>query len=329
MRGASAGLGADRRGRPPRRPRRRRGSPAPVRVDDGGRRARCAALTDLAPLHQPRSLAALEAVGARAARRAGRRVLRHRVPRDAAGGGVDLRVPRGVARALGPPPVRLPRAVARVRVRGARPSCSAGPGDGAADRHLPPRGRRLAGRGRRRPLGRHDDGLHAARGARDGDAVGQRRPRARAVARRSTAACRRPSSATALEHAVRAARARRHGRHAGGARARPRPATPRRALALDVYLHRLRGGDRRDGGGARRARRARVHRRRRRALGADPGDGRGSGLGFLGVAVDPARNDGRRGRRARSARRGAAVRTFVVAAREDLEIAREVRAVLG
>jgi acetate kinase len=51
------------------------------------------------------------------------------------------------------------------------------------------------------------------------------------------------------------------------------------------------------------------------------------GLGFLGVAIDPAANEGA-GDREISAP-GAAVRTVVVAAREDLEIARQVRGLLG
>jgi len=99
-------------------------------------------------------------------------------------------------------------------------------------------------------------------------------------------------------------------------------------LALDVYLHRLRGliaamvaslggldalvftggvGER-----------APVIR----ALAAD-------GLGFLGVALDPATNEagGDGDREVTGA--ASAVRCFVVPAREDLEIAREVRATLG
>jgi acetate kinase len=51
------------------------------------------------------------------------------------------------------------------------------------------------------------------------------------------------------------------------------------------------------------------------------------GLGFLGVAVDPGRNEAVDGDGELTAS-GAAVRTVVVAAREDLEIARQVRAVL-
>jgi acetate kinase len=52
------------------------------------------------------------------------------------------------------------------------------------------------------------------------------------------------------------------------------------------------------------------------------------GLGFLGVAIDPAGNEAADGDADVSAP-GAAVRTLVVSAREDLEIAGQVRAVLG
>ena len=84
--------------------------------------------------------------------------------------------------------------------RGARPSCSASTAAGAADRQLPPRRRRVAVRDRRRPLGRHDDGVHAARGARDGDPLGQRRPRAAAVAARAHGDSPSAELADALEH---------------------------------------------------------------------------------------------------------------------------------
>jgi acetate kinase len=53
-----------------------------------------------------------------------------------------------------------------------------------------------------------------------------------------------------------------------------------------------------------------------------------AGLGFLGVAVDPGRNQAAAGDCEITAA-PARVRTLVVAAREDLEIARQVRAVLG
>ena len=53
-----------------------------------------------------------------------------------------------------------------------------------------------------------------------------------------------------------------------------------------------------------------------------------AGLGFLGVAIDAGANAGAGADLEISAAR-AAVRTFVVAAREDIQIAHEVRAVLG
>jgi acetate kinase len=54
-----------------------------------------------------------------------------------------------------------------------------------------------------------------------------------------------------------------------------------------------------------------------------------AGLGFIGVAVDPARNDGAVGGDAEISAGTATVRTLVITAREDIEIARQVRAVLG
>jgi acetate kinase len=51
------------------------------------------------------------------------------------------------------------------------------------------------------------------------------------------------------------------------------------------------------------------------------------GLGFLGIALDPSANAAVRGDTDVSAP-GAGARVLVVAAREDLQIAREVRAVL-
>jgi acetate kinase len=51
------------------------------------------------------------------------------------------------------------------------------------------------------------------------------------------------------------------------------------------------------------------------------------GLGFLGIAVDPAANEASGDREITAS--GATVRTLVIAAREDLEIARQVRELLG
>ncbi len=101
-------------------------------------------------------------------------------------------------------------------------------------------------------------------------------------------------------------------------------------LALDVYLHRLRAGI-----GAMAA-----------ALGGldvlaftggvgenspDVRSGAAAGLGFLGVRLDPAHNaDGAPGPPDREiGHPDAPVRTFVIAAREDIEIAGQVRAVLA
>src|ERR1019366_2399321 len=102
-------------------------------------------LSDLAPLHQPKSLAALDAAP-------------------------PLRPPGGGARAWGAAPLRLPRPPPRwggapraPDARRRRPR--------AADRQLPPRCRRLPVRDRRRRLARHDDGLNPARGPGDGHAL--------------------------------------------------------------------------------------------------------------------------------------------------------------
>jgi acetate kinase len=97
-------------------------------------------------------------------------------------------------------------------------------------------------------------------------------------------------------------------------------------LALEVYLHRLRAGiasmaaamnglDTLVFTGGVGENSAEV-----RALAAD-------GLGFLGVAVDQDRNAGADGDTDITAH-GSAVRVFVIAAREDLEVARQVRSVL-
>ncbi|MGZ6708108.1 MAG: acetate/propionate family kinase [Solirubrobacteraceae bacterium] len=101
----------------------------------------------------------------------------------------------------------------------------------------------------------------------------------------------------------------------------------RATLARDVYVHRLRGGIAAmaaalggldalafTGGVGERAPELRA-----RAVG---------GLGMLGVALDPARNAAA-GADADVGAPGAPVRTLVVAAREDLEIARGVCALLG
>ena len=85
--------------------------------------------------------------------------------------------------------------------------------------------------------------------------------------------------------------------------------------------------DRCDGRGPRRPGRARVHRgvgERSAAVRERAADG----LGFLGVAIDHERNRTAVAR-LRDSAADASAATIVIAAREDLEIARQVRAVLG
>jgi acetate kinase len=98
-------------------------------------------------------------------------------------------------------------------------------------------------------------------------------------------------------------------------------------LALDVYLHRLRGLV-----GSMAAAMGGLD-----VLAFTGGVGERSaeiraaaavGLGFLGVAIDPARNDAVDGD-AEISGAGAAARTVVVRAREDLEIASQVRSLLA
>lgn len=98
-------------------------------------------------------------------------------------------------------------------------------------------------------------------------------------------------------------------------------------LALEVYIHRLRAGI-----GAMAATLGGVD-----ALVFTGGVGEHSaeiraravaGLGFLGLAIDPARNEGTSSDREITAA-GSAARTAVIRAREDLEIARQTRLVIG
>jgi acetate kinase len=103
-------------------------------------------------------------------------------------------------------------------------------------------------------------------------------------------------------------------------------ASERAQLALDVYIHRLRAGI-----AAMAAALGGLD-----ALAFTGGVGEHSaaireraaaGLAFLGVQLDRARNDAARGD-AEIGAEGAAARTLVIAAREDLEIARQVQSVL-
>ena len=104
--------------------RRTRRTPRPARRRRASRRIE--ALAPLAPLHQPRAAGRHPGGAGRVARRARGRLLRHRLPRHPAAGGRHLRPAGGLAPPLGAPPVRVPRAVARVRRSGGPPSCSDG-----------------------------------------------------------------------------------------------------------------------------------------------------------------------------------------------------------
>jgi acetate kinase len=104
-------------------------------------------------------------------------------------------------------------------------------------------------------------------------------------------------------------------------------ADPAAELALSVYLHRLRAGI-----AAMAAALGGID-----ALTFTGGVGEGSplvrsaaaeGLGFLGIGLEAGRNRDTQPVDREIGRTGAAVRSFVIAAREDLEIARQVRQVL-
>ena len=220
------GARAGRRRRAPRRPRRRR-LPRP-----GGRRRRRSwpaseSLTALAPLHQPRSLAALDARP-----RPRCRTCPHVACFDTA---FHATLPAAASTYAIPRDWRERWPLRRYGFHGLSHAYASRSGGGAprpagrgpADRHVPPRRGRVAGRRRGRRVRRHDDGLHAARGAGDGDPVRERRPRARALApdRGRPVARRRSPTASSTTRAWSAWPARRtcaassHGR---------RPATPMR-----------------------------------------------------------------------------------------------------
>ena len=185
-RARARGGAAARRGRRRRPPRRARRDALPsARCSARRRRPRPAspALTDLAPLHQPKALAALDAVAAAAARRARGRLLRHGVPRHAAGGGGHLRAAPRRGASAGTCGATASTACRTPTRPGAPASCWAR-AEGPAARHLPPRRRRVAGGGARRALRGHDDGLHAAGGPGHGHAIGLRGSRPGAVAGR-------------------------------------------------------------------------------------------------------------------------------------------------
>ena len=224
------------RDRPPRGPRRhevhRTGAPRPRghRGAAGAHPARAAA-----PACRPRRDGRR---GRGASGRTGRRVPRHGISQPHPGRRRDLRPAARVARATFAPPLRLPRPLARLRLapggRAARPAPRAATGG-----QLPPRRRRVArGRGGR-SLRRHDDGLHAGGGPRHGDTLRKRRSRSAALAPPARRARDRGGVGRAGA-SLGTARARRHRRHAGGPRRRPRGRRAGRPREGRL-LHRLRG----------------------------------------------------------------------------------------
>ena len=261
-------------------------------------------LTDLAPLHQPKSLAALDAVQRaccptcppwpastpRSTPRSPRRPRRTRCPREwrDALGAAPLRLPRPVPRLRAP---RRAAGAARPRPRaGLRVvTCHLGAGASLAAVH--------GGHGRSTPrwASRRWKGWSWPPGPASVDPglvlwleEHAHMPPARARGRPG-----------APLRACSAWPAPRDMREVAGARRRPATRAP--CSAVDVYLHRLRGAHRGHGRGAwagstrwcspAASARTRPEIRSRAA----------DGLGFLGVAVDPASNDSGTGRREISA----------------------------
>ena len=261
-----------------------------------------AELAALAPLHQPRALAAIAAARARAAAGA-----THVACFDTAFHATlppaahVYALPAEWRHALAAAALRLPRPLARVRGRGAPRELAGRPLADAAARLVSPRRGRVAVRGARRAVRRHDDGLHAARRSRHGDPGRDDRSRPRPVADRSRAASTPSEVLDGLEQRERARRPGRHGRHARGPRAPRRAATPDATLAFDVYAHRLR----RELGAMRaaldRLRRVRVHRRRGGARARRARARAGSTLDPVANAATTRR---RRDQRARARRSG-------------------------
>ena len=239
---AALAAGRRRRGRPPDRPRRRalpRAGPDRRR----GRATRCAQLTDLAPLHQPKSLA-------RARRRPPSccRTLpavacfdtafhatlppaaaTYALPADGASAG------RCAASASTASPTRTsPRRAPELLGRGPPTGCASSAATSApAPRCAPSRdGRSVDTTMGFTPL----EGLVMA--TRSGSVD----PGLLLWLRGARAARRRRSSRDALEHRSGLLGARRQRRHARDPRRAPARGEPRASLALDVYVHRLRAG---------------------------------------------------------------------------------------
>ena len=100
--------------------------------------------------------------------------VRHRVPRHDPARGGDLRRPRAAGARSGACAATASTASRSRGRRGARPGGR--PAAPPAAGRVPPGRRQLGDRRRRRPLGRHHDGLQPARGRAHGDALGLGRP---------------------------------------------------------------------------------------------------------------------------------------------------------
>ena len=127
------------------------------------------AITELAPLHNPPSLTAIETARGALPDVPHVAVFDTAFHATLARGGGDLSDPRTLAAELrlhrfGFQGISAQWAAEQVRVPTAR--------------RLPPRRRVVRHRRPRRPLGRHDDGSDAARGLADGEPIGLDRPRA-------------------------------------------------------------------------------------------------------------------------------------------------------
>ena len=275
------------RGRPPGRARRDRSSRSAVR-DRRARSTRAAACPD-----RPGAAAPAEVARRRSTRCADvlpdvpavacfDTAFHATLPAAAA----TYAVPARVARAVRRPPLRLPRAVPRLllapRRRARRPTASTGCGSSPATSAPARRCARCVD-------GRSVDttmGFTPLEGLVMATRSGQRRPRAGAVAARSTRACAPHEVATALEQPLRPAR-----RWPGPPTcARSTRAAARRsrgdAGARRLPARRWSPASRAMAAAARRARRAGVHRRRRRALATCVRAEAARRLGWLGVAID-------------------------------------------
>ena len=238
-------------------------------------------------------------------------------------GGGDVRGAATVARGVGHPPLRVPRALGRVGVERTREIVAGSP-DALVVCHLG--GGCSVTAVRDGALGRHDDGLQPARGRADDDALRLGRPgRARLRPARARANGRRARSRAQPRVGTRRARGGRRGSREIEAAAAAGDVDAR--LAVEVFVHRLAGAI-----AAMAAATGGLD-----ALVFTAGIGERSApvrgmtcerLGFLGVELDQNANAGAEPDCDITAD-GSRVRVLVVRAREELVAARAARALLG